>query len=81
MLDKYSKDEVVHIVFSGLSDQKAYEIESKLIYFFGSIYESKRKQSCLYNLDIPKKPKLNKDKVIYFTKREINNIKGGEKRK
>ena len=34
------------------------EIESKLILFFGSIYERKNGAS-LYNLDIPSRPQFN----------------------
>mgnify|MGYP000373087046 CR=1 FL=1 len=58
-LDKgYEKKDIVKIVFSGLSERKALEIESKLILFFGSIYERKKGAS-LYNLDIPSRPKFN----------------------
>ena len=59
VLDKgYEKKDIVKIVFSGLSESKALEIESKLILFFGSIYERKKGAS-LYNLDIPPRPKFN----------------------
>ena len=55
-LDKgYEKKDIVKIVFSGLTESKALEIESKLILFFGSIYERKKGAS-LYNLDIPSRP-------------------------
>lgn len=54
----WDKDDVVHIAFSSLSENKAYEIEAKLIYFFGTIYEKPRKQGILYNLDIPKTPEF-----------------------
>ena len=48
-------DDIVKIVVSGLSENKALEIESKLIYFFGTVYEKER-EGILYNLDIPKVP-------------------------
>lgn len=54
----FSKDQIVHIAFKGLSENLAYEIESKLIYFFGTIYESNRKHASLVNLDTPKTPKF-----------------------
>ena len=52
----WEKRDIVHIAFDGLSEQKALEIESKLIYFFGTVYEASRKEGTLYNLDIPRKP-------------------------
>ena len=52
----WDKDSLVTILFKDLNEQKAYEIESKLIYFFGTIYEKDRENGVLYNLDIPKKP-------------------------
>lgn len=51
----WTGDDIVKIVMSGLSENKAYEIESKLIYFFGTIYEKER-TGVLLNLDIPKIP-------------------------
>lgn len=54
----WQPDDIVHIAFSGLSEKKALEIESKLIYFFGTVYEKDRHHTTLYNLDIPKRPKF-----------------------
>jgi len=52
-----SKDLIPYIIFSGLSESKAYELESKLIYFFGTIYNKESsKHGVLLNLDIPKTP-------------------------
>lgn len=46
---------IVVILYSGLSESKAFEIESKLISFFGTVYSNPK--GILYNLDIPKTPK------------------------
>lgn len=54
--DGWTQDDMVHIAFSSLSESKAYELESKLIYFFGTIYEKERKNGALYNLNTPKTP-------------------------
>jgi hypothetical protein len=54
----WCSDDIVKIVFSELSDQKAFEIESKLIYFFGTVYQEDRSTGILYNLDIPKAPEF-----------------------
>ena len=52
----WGKNDIVKILFSNLSEAKSLEIEAKLIYFFGTIYEKSRANTCLYNLDIPKTP-------------------------
>lgn len=52
----WKPEDIVHIVFDGLSEQTAFELESKLIYFFGTIYQKDRKKGSLYNLEIPKTP-------------------------
>lgn len=58
LIDKgWGKEDIVSILFDGLTEQKALEIESKLIYFFGTIYQADRKHTCLMNLDVPKTPK------------------------
>ena len=57
----WTTDDIVYIAFKGLSERAALETEAKLIYFFGTVYESgknKRKNGCLYNLDVPKKPEF-----------------------
>jgi len=54
--DGWTQDDIVHIPFSGLTELKAYELESKLIYFFGTIYEKERSHGVLYNLNLPLKP-------------------------
>lgn len=52
----WKPEDIVHIAFEGLSENKAFEIESKLIYFFGTVYQLDRKFGCLLNLDVPKTP-------------------------
>jgi len=50
-------EKIVKIVFDGLTEAKAYEIEAKLIYYFGTIYsKSVKKKGFLVNLDVPKTP-------------------------
>lgn len=51
----YTGIEIVHIVKDKLTEAEAFELESKLIYFFGTRYEKGRK-GMLVNLDIPLKP-------------------------
>lgn len=52
----YGKENIVKIIFTGLTEAEAYEAESKLIYFFGTIYGSSK--GILFNLDTPKLPKF-----------------------
>jgi hypothetical protein len=49
--------QIVHLVAEGLTEAKALEIESKLIYFFGTQYEPGRR-GLLVNLDIPARPRM-----------------------
>lgn len=56
-----TKNEIVKIIFNDLTEAKAYEIESKLIYFFGTIYGHAK--GSLYNLDVPKIPKFTGDMI------------------
>lgn len=55
--DGFEKGDLVKIVFDNLSEAKAMEIEAKLIYFFGTIYERKRGSSLL-NLDLSCRPEF-----------------------
>lgn len=62
----YSSDQIVHIVRDGLSEIEALELESKLVYFFGIIYDtlSGRKPSgWLVNLDIPTRPFFEREMI------------------
>lgn len=52
----YKPEHIVKIMFDGLSEQKAYELEAKLIYFFGTIFNKTKKHGCLVNLEVPKTP-------------------------
>lgn len=52
----YTQDDIVHIAFSGLTESKAFELESKLVYFFKTIYEAEN--GTLYNLDVPVRPEF-----------------------
>lgn len=47
--------EIVHLIRENLTESEALEIESKLIYFFGTKFESGRK-GILVNLDFPRRP-------------------------
>lgn len=50
-------DEVVAIVKDNLTESEALQLESKLIYFFGTRYERGRR-GLLVNLDIPPRPNM-----------------------
>lgn len=49
----HNKQDIVNILYYELTKNKALEIEAKLIYFFGTIYQKDRHHTCLYNLDVP----------------------------
>lgn len=48
--------DIAKVLVEGLTEAEAYEIESKLIYFFGTKYEAGRR-GILINLDIPARPR------------------------
>ena len=54
----YSKAIIPHIIKSELSEADAFELESKFIYFFGTIYNQWRKNGVLYNLEEGKTPEM-----------------------
>lgn len=61
MIDSVLRDgvdpaRVVKILRDGLTEAEAFELESKLIYFFGTIYQMDRRFGCLYNLELPATP-------------------------
>lgn len=56
----YNQDKIVKILFENLTEDQAFEIESKLIYFFGTIYERGR-HGMLVNLDIPARPDFTRE--------------------
>jgi hypothetical protein len=49
-----TQSDIVYIFQDGLSESKAFEIEAKLIYFFGTQFNSSN--GCLVNLTLPKTP-------------------------
>lgn len=53
----YAPADIVHVVKDGLSEPEALELESKLVYFFGTRFERGRR-GLLVNLDIPPRPEL-----------------------
>ena len=57
LLLRHKPNDIVSIIKDGLTEAQALELESKLIYFFGTRYESGRR-GLLVNLDIPKRPEL-----------------------
>lgn len=57
---------ITKIIFSELTEAKAFEIEAKLIYFFGTIYDTKTKRKgLLYNLNIPNIPVFEGEMIDY----------------
>lgn len=56
LAEGYSPEDIVKVIYFKLPEQKALELESKLIYFFGTTYDTKRTHGCLLNLDIPRVP-------------------------
>lgn len=60
---EYKQEHIVFIMFDGLSENKAYELEAKLIYFFGTIFKKGKDGGCLVNLEIPRIPKYKKSMI------------------
>lgn len=54
----YGPDDIVHILFRDLDEGFAFEVEAKLIYLFGTIYEKRHEKGCLLNLEIPPVPEF-----------------------
>jgi hypothetical protein len=52
---QHTPEQIVHLIRENLTERAALEIESKLVYFFGTKFERTR-QGMLVNLDIPKRP-------------------------
>lgn len=71
--DGYSPESIVKILISNLTESEAFEIESKLIFFFGTVYEKSRKFGCLYNLDLPRIPDFDGVMPEVETKRSAEN--------
>lgn len=66
LLKKHKKDEIVHKLFSNLTEQEAFELEAKLIYLFGSLYDGSRTNTYLTNLQIPATPDFIEDYPEFF---------------
>lgn len=52
-----SPEKIVHFFSKGMTEDTAFELESKLIYFYGTIYD-KNCKGILLNLDIGTRPKF-----------------------
>lgn len=50
------KEEILCVPFKNLMENEAFELESKLIFFFGLIIDNRRRNGVLVNLDKPKTP-------------------------
>lgn len=53
----YGSNDIIHFFKKDLLEHEAFELEAKLVYFFGTIYESERK-GVLLNLDLCRRPKF-----------------------
>jgi hypothetical protein len=61
-----SDSSIAKIIFSELTEAKAFEIEAKLIYFFGTIYDkTNKKNGLLYNLNVPNIPSFEGEMIDY----------------
>ena len=52
----FSPGDIVRVLINGMSEGAALEAEAKLIYFFGTIYQSGEDKGSLLNLDMPPTP-------------------------
>ena len=66
----WNSNDIVKIVMGGISEKKALEIESKLIHFFGTLYEE-RPHGILLNLEVPKVPEFVGTMTKMFTRKQI----------
>lgn len=51
----YTKDHIVKVLFENMTEAESMEMEAKLIYFFGTLYE-KNRRGTLVNLDLSIRP-------------------------
>lgn len=72
----WKKEDIVVIAARNLSEGKALEIEAKLIYLFGTIYQPNRVNTCLYNLDIPRIPDYKNAMMSRMTYKERAELLG-----
>jgi hypothetical protein len=50
------KENIICIPFKNLKENEAFEIESKLIFFFGTIFDNTRRNGILVNINTPNNP-------------------------
>lgn len=75
----FENKDIVKIIKDNLTEVEALELESKLIYFFGTIFE-KDKHGILVNLDIPAAPRFSDFIVLpslYKERKNQRKQKGG----
>lgn len=65
--------DIVKVIAESLSDSRALELESKLVYFFGTAYEDP--PGPLVNLDIPRRPIFEGSMMRYMPKRHNGKAK------
>lgn len=68
----YKDTDIVKIICSELKESEAYAFESKLIYFFGRVYDKERSSSMLLNLDSPKTPQFTGGMIKYPGKKHAS---------
>ena len=71
----WQPEDMVKILFDDLSEERAFEIESKLIYFFGTMYEEERAHGTLLNLDTPTKPEFKGTMQTLLNRKEWKKIR------
>jgi hypothetical protein len=69
----YNDSAIVKILFDNLTESKAFEIESKLIYFFQTKYENP--QGALVNLEIPNRPVFVGEMEKILTNKQFEQLK------
>lgn len=71
----WKPEDLVHIAFEGLTESKAFELEAKLIYFFGTIYETGRPFGMLLNLAVPRVPNFIREMERMPTRKQYESAK------
>jgi len=66
LLKVHQRQQVVVKLFSNLTEQEAFEIEAKLIYLFGSLYDPNRRNNYLTNLQLPSVPVFIEDYPVFM---------------
>ena len=76
--DGFDGESIVKILFNNLSESKALDIERKLIYYFGTIYQKDRKCGMLLNLDTPEPPKFLGSMLKHPSRKQFHEEKHGK---